>query len=58
MAHMQEKRMALEDCFGRRVPLVYKISPDLNQAQIESIAQSANDHKIDGMIATNSALDR
>jgi dihydroorotate dehydrogenase len=58
MAHMKEKRMALEDCFGRRVPLVYKISPDLSQKQILAIAKSANFHEIDGLMATNTTTSR
>lgn len=58
MAHLHEKAKALEDCFGKKVPLVYKISPDLNQEQIQHIADSANTHHIDGLIAGNTSTQR
>jgi dihydroorotate dehydrogenase len=40
------------------VPLVVKISPDLNTAEIKSVAENLLVHQIDGVIATNTTLSR
>ena len=39
-------------------PLFVKIAPDLDLKEIEEICQLINDEKIDGIIATNTSLDR
>lgn len=51
----QEK---LTKTHGRYVPLFIKIAPDLNDAQIDSIAASLLHAKMDGVIATNTTLSR
>lgn len=43
---------------GKYVPLFIKIAPDLDDEQIESIAQSLLNSKMDGVIATNTTLSR
>ena len=43
---------------GHYVPLALKISPDLSQDEIKSIAQSLLAQDIDGVITTNTTLDR
>lgn len=43
---------------GRRVPLLVKVAPDLDPAQIEDIARSVADHAIDGLIVSNTTLSR
>lgn len=40
-----------------RRPLVLKVAPDVNDAQIEAIADALLRHGIDGLIATNTTLD-
>src|SRR5690606_24476357 len=42
----------------RRVPLLVKIAPDLNDEEIAGIAASLLKHGIDGAIATNTTLER
>jgi dihydroorotate dehydrogenase len=42
----------------RKVPTLLKIAPDLEQAQIESIVQLVVEHQWDGIIATNTTIDR
>ena len=39
-------------------PLLVKLSPDLRDEQIEELAQAALDSEIDGLILTNTTLDR
>jgi len=42
----------------RPKPLAVKVAPDLDDEQVESIASIAMKHRIDGLIATNTTLDR
>ena len=40
------------------MPLVLKIAPDLEDEQIQSIADLLRQHRMDGVIATNTTLSR
>jgi len=51
-----QKRLARR--LKRRVPLVLKVAPDLSPAQIESIARLVVQHGIEGLIASNTTLER
>ena len=42
----------------REVPLVLKIAPDLSEQELDDICQSISNHRIDGVIATNTTLQR
>ena len=42
----------------RRVPLLIKIAPDLSYRQIDALLETAGDLHLDGVIATNTTLDR
>lgn len=55
---LQEKRQALTDLYGKQVPLVVKIAPDLSTEQIDIIAELLPRYAIDGVIATNTTLSR
>jgi dihydroorotate dehydrogenase len=43
---------------SRFVPLVLKIAPDLDDGEITAIADALRRHRIEGVIATNTTLDR
>lgn len=43
---------------NRYVPLVFKVAPDLDESQIRELAQVFRDGGLDGLIATNTTLDR
>jgi dihydroorotate dehydrogenase len=58
LARLSRTRSRLAELFGRRVPLVLKVAPDLDGAQLESIAQAVVRHGIDGVIATNTSVSR
>jgi dihydroorotate dehydrogenase len=58
LARLSRTRERLAQLFGRRVPLVLKVAPDLDGAQIDSIAQAVLRHGIDGVIATNTSVSR
>ncbi len=52
------ERQSLDAASGRRVPLALKIAPDLDETQIDAIADAAVRHHIDALIATNTTLSR
>jgi dihydroorotate dehydrogenase len=51
-------RTKLTEKHGKRVPLALKIAPDLEDAQIASIADAVRRHRIDAVIATNTSTGR
>ncbi|WP_227429593.1 quinone-dependent dihydroorotate dehydrogenase [Psychrobacter sp. I-STPA6b] len=52
------KHQQLATSYGFYVPLVLKVAPDLEEAQVDFIAQQLLDFEIDGLIATNTTLSR
>ncbi len=52
------RREALSQQHGKRVPLFVKIAPDLDEAQVAVIAGTLQRHGMDGVVATNTTLDR
>jgi len=52
-----EERARLERLFGKRVPLLVKVAPDLDAAQISVLTQDLRALKLDGVIATNTTID-
>jgi dihydroorotate dehydrogenase len=58
LSTLQERRAVLARRHGREVPLFLKIAPDLDEPQVAAIATSLQAHGIDGVIATNTTLDR
>jgi len=55
MKNLQEK---LRQKHGRNVAVALKISPDLEHAAIHDIAEAAKRERIDGIVATNTTVDR
>lgn len=58
LSALQSRREALSDQHGRRVPLAVKIAPDLTSEQVDAIAELLPRYGMDGVIATNTTLDR
>jgi len=58
LAALTAKRAALAEHHGRVKPLLVKVAPDLDDEQIEAIAQLCVKHRIDGLIATNTTVER
>lgn len=52
------RRQTLSQQHGKHVPLFVKIAPDLDEAQVTVIAQALQRHGMDGVVATNTTLDR
>ena len=55
---LSESRKALADQYGKRVPMVVKIAPDLSDDEIDVVSDLLPKFGIDGVIATNTTLDR
>jgi dihydroorotate dehydrogenase len=55
---LTEAREQLSDRHGKRRPLLIKIAPDIDDAQLLDIAQTARERGIDGLIATNTTTTR
>ncbi len=55
---LKERNARLSAADGRRVPLVVKVAPDLFPEDIEAISRVLLDVAIDGLIATNTTVDR
>ena len=58
LGSLLEEREDLQRRFGRRVPLLVKVAPDLDAAQISAVAQDLRALHIDGVIATNTTTNR
>lgn len=52
------RREALAEQHGKRTPIFVKIAPDLDVAQVDVIAATLKRHSMDGVIATNTTLNR
>jgi len=57
LARLKLRQTELADEHGHYVPLVLKIAPDLEEAQLDHMADILRRHQIDGVIATNTTLD-
>ncbi len=53
-----QRREQLARQMDRQVPMFLKIAPDLDESQVAVIAATLKRHGIDGVIATNTTLDR
>ncbi len=55
---LKQEQAKLAEQYGRYVPLVFKVAPDLDEAQIRDLSKVFLDGGLDGLIATNTTLDR
>ena len=58
LAAIAERREVLAQEQSKRVPIFVKIAPDLDENQVDMIAQALDRHGMDGVIATNTTLAR
>jgi dihydroorotate dehydrogenase len=58
LAGLKERQLALQIEHKKYVPILIKIAPDLSDDEVKSIASSLINSKMDGVIATNTTLDR
>jgi len=58
LSKLKGEQLRLADRHARYVPIVLKIAPDIDEAQTKNIADALLRHKIDGVIATNTTIQR
>lgn len=58
LATLKQEQQCVHQQHQRYIPLVVKISPDLSLDALADIANTLLEHKIDGVIATNTTVDR
>ena len=58
LSALKAEQKILNEKFDKYVPLAVKIAPDLNEEEVNSIANSLISNEIDGVIATNTTLSR
>ncbi len=59
ITRLQQKRDELEPEHGNKhVPIVIKIAPDLSEDAIKGLAAAFSESKVDGVITTNTTIDR
>jgi dihydroorotate dehydrogenase len=55
---LAEERRVQQARYGKRVPLLVKVAPDLSSEQITAMAGDLRAFEVDGVIATNTSTDR
>jgi len=55
---LKDEQKKLTDSTGRYVPLAVKVAPDLTEEEVAGIAECLLETNIDGLIATNTTLQR
>jgi dihydroorotate dehydrogenase len=58
LSQLKEEQKRLADQHGRYVPITLKIAPDIDSDQIRDIGGALLRHRMDGVIATNTTLNR
>ena len=58
LAVLNSRRLELANEYQKRVPLVVKVAPDLEDEQVPGMAQAIVRNEFDGLIATNTTISR
>ena len=58
LSALQSRKLGLANSHGRQVPMFVKIAPDLDESQVRVIAATLRANGIDGVVATNTTIDR
>jgi dihydroorotate dehydrogenase len=58
LAALKREQAKLADTHGKYTPVTVKIAPDLAPAAIQGIARRLIEHRIDGVVATNTTVSR
>ncbi len=58
VAGVRERQEQLAARHGRRVPVLVKVAPDLSERDIDAAARVLGELQVDGVIATNTTIDR
>lgn len=58
LSGIKDKQAQLADTHGKYVPIAVKIAPDMDEDELNQVADKLLEYKIDGVIATNTTIGR
>ena len=58
LTHIHQQRTISEKAHEKRVPLLVKLAPDLTEAELDDAIEAILRSRMDGIIVTNTTLDR
>lgn len=58
IAGIKDTQQQLARQYNKRVPVAYKVAPDLDQQEVTSICETFNQYKVDAIISTNTTVSR
>lgn len=58
LAALKERQQVLMKTHNKKVPIAIKIAPDLQENELEQVADAFNRYQVDGVVATNTTLAR
>jgi len=58
LSAIKEEQALLAKEHGRYVPIAIKVAPDMSDAEVKTVSASLKAHGIDGLIASNTTLER
>lgn len=58
LSRLKEEQQVLEKHYLNYVPLVLKIAPDMSEDEVQLVADKLLKHEMDGVIATNTTIER
>lgn len=58
LSTLKEAQKRLEKQHGKYTPILVKIAPDMDQDETKMVAEALTENEMDGVIATNTTLDR
>ncbi|MFZ5503385.1 MAG: quinone-dependent dihydroorotate dehydrogenase [Pseudomonadota bacterium] len=58
LSQLKSEQQKLADNHGKYVPIALKIAPDMDAEQVKQIARLLMQHRMDGVIATNTTVSR
>lgn len=58
LKNLKKKQKLLSEIYKKYVPLLIKVSPDLSEEEISQISDSVISNNIDGIIATNTTINK
>jgi dihydroorotate dehydrogenase len=58
LTHIHQQRLIEQKSFKKRIPILVKLSPDMNEAELDDAIEAVLHSRMDGIIVTNTTLDR
>ena len=56
--HIHQQRLLEQKTYKKRIPILVKLSPDMSEAELDDAIEAILRSRMDGIIVTNTTLDR